>query len=174
MTLPAQARHGALPVRSRAPLPKPTRDARLAELTATLGLFGWRADTAPTSLGLIVARTADLSDADFSAALVWLADHVEAIGNPIPALRRAAAEHARQQREAAETKRAETPVEGAVPCPPEVREKFARLGAATAMPRAESDREQRLRGFRKLATVLATSTVSDGSDETPSRAGVAP
>lgn len=166
MTLPAVPASGSILSRPRAALPKRNRDVRLAALTATLGLFGWRADTAPTSLGLIVSRTADLTDEDFAAALDWLADHAETIGNPIPALRRAAAEHAKGRRERADAERSTPrPHEGpAVPCPPEIRERLRRIGVVRDVPEPDP-RAQRLRGLRQLATVLGATNGTDARAE---------
>jgi len=186
VSLPDLPRDGAPLLRPKADIDRGKRNARLAALTATLGLFGWRADTAPTSLALIVARTADLCDADFTAALDQLADKWESIGNPIPAIRKAAAENARERatrkREDAEARyAAEVKAEQArgltgVPMPEEIRRRIDRLSAARGVPEPSPDEERakKAEALRKLTTVLGGQRNADaarGTDNARTRDG---
>lgn len=103
--------------RATAALPNPERDRRITALTATLGLFGWRADTAPSTLGLIMNRTPDLNGADFN----------DALGTPITVLRRATAQNAAARRQRADTERVANFRAEAVPRPNEVLAKLSGL-----------------------------------------------
>lgn len=88
----------------------------------------------PASLRVVIARTADLDDEDFDAAVDWLADHADETRNPIPPLRRAAAEHAKGRRQTADdARRAEERVQ-AVPMPEDVRARIERLKRRGAAP----------------------------------------
>lgn len=162
MTLPAQPRPSQLAQWRGGELPADEGARRIARVTAALSVTR-RGAVAAAAVSLVVQRTADLAAEDFDAGVDWLLDFADEVVNPIPAIRRVAAGKAKDRRDAADAERSTPrPHEGpAVPCPPEIREKWRRLGS---LPPEATPRDQRLRGLRQLATVLGATKGTDKRD----------
>lgn len=161
MTLPAEIPDGRLPSWRGHELPESEGMRRNALLAGALTLL--RIAAMPgVAVATVVVRTADLCAEDFDAAVDWLLDHAEQVVNPIPLLRRAAAENAKARAQRDVEARYAAAATQAVPMPPELRDRIRGLSRRSVPP--APDESQRRADALRAAHGIAP-RVSDNARE---------